>query len=476
MSLFPNYGATLINDSLTQDTDQGEAERLELMRRACHAYQGTDLVINRPLKVESGKPDDNVALNYAETIVDKGVAFLFGDDLKISAAGEADSSEAKAAAAYLEEVWPEDVRSEDLIELGTNGGIFGHVWAKISITDGVPMVVVGDPECYTAEWAPDNYKMVLRFLNTYRTTVAGQPVLRRENTYRDNANAWRIDLEQRTADQASWTLIDSYPWPFPFAPVVQCKNLPTPNQFFGKPDLSKHVLALNYYINRVNSLINRIVRSHAAPKPIATGQRKVEMEMGTDSMLFLPNENAKIQLLEMQGDLEQARNFRKDLREALAEVTHVPEVTTGKTDNLGTLSGRAMRILYGPLVDQTKKKRRLYGRLVKELVGNLLVIGGKAAAEPTALGGQKVPVTLTWGEPLPADELEQAQVAVLKKQFGYSNDTLIKQTGGDPDTERTQRQGDAEEAANNMLDQLARGGPGLPGDNNNQGGGQGGGQ
>jgi hypothetical protein len=471
MSLYPNIGAQLITDTLKQNDALAVIERTEMMRKACGAYQGTDLFLNRPLKLIAGKPDDNVAINYSETIVDKGVSFLFGDDLKITA-GKPESTEADQLAAYLEQVWPEDVRGEDLLDLGTNGGIFGHVWAKIAIDAGVPSVVVGDPECYSAEWAPDNYKKVVRYLNTYRTTIDGKPVLRRENTYQVSTAAWQTDLEQSTSDAPSWTRLESYPWPFPFAPVVHCKNLPTPNQFYGKPDLTTHVLALVYYINRVNSLINRIVRAHSAPKPIATGQSKVQVELGTDNMLFMPNKDAKIQLLEMTGDLEEARNFRKDLREALSEVTHVPEVTTGKTDNLGQLSGRAMRILYGPLIDQTKRKRRLYGRMIKELVGNLLVVGGKVPAAPTAMGGQTVPVAISWGESLPADDLEQAQVAVLKKQFGYSNDTLIKQTGGNPDTERTQRQADAEESAQNFMNTLDNGtaGGGLPG--GQQGGGQ----
>ncbi len=454
--LFENKGVALVNQSLKDNDQMVESARKELMTRACNAYAGDDLIINRPLKVESGKPDDNVALNFAELIVDKGVAFLFGQDLKLSI-GDPKATGQSEQEAYLEEVWPEDVRGEDLVDLATNGGIFGHVWAKIAVENNVPSVVVGDPECYTAEWAPDNYKKALRYFNTYRTTVEGKPVLRRENTYQVSEQAWQIDLEQRTAEAPTWTVIATYPWPFPFPPVVHCKNLPTPNQFYGKADITRHVLGLLYYINRVNSLINRIVRSHAAPKPIATGQAKVDMEMGSDKMVFLPNRDAKIQLLEMTGDLEQARNFRKDLREALAEITHVPEVTTGKTDNVGQLSGRAMRILYGPLIDQTAKKRRLYGRLIKQLVGNLLVVGGKAGSEAGVNGGQKVAVNVHWGDALPADEKEQAEVALLKKQVGFSNDTLISELGGDPETERTQRKADAEEVQAEFMNQLDRG-------------------
>jgi len=461
--LFPNYGAQAVQQTLITDAQLAENKRRQLMTRACLAYQGEDLVINRPLKTEAGDADDNVAINYSETIVDKGVTFLFGQDTKISI-GDSQNANPKADE-YLEQVWPEDVRAEDLIELATNGGIFGHVWAKIVIEAGTPRVVVGDPECYTAEWAADDYKQVLQYFNTWRTTVDGKPVLRRERTFRVSDDAWHIVLEQSTPDAPTWTAIgEPYLWPFPFSPVVHCKNLPTPNQFYGKPDLTLSVLQLMYYINRTTSLIARIIRRHASPKPYATGVTKQQLEIGTDKMLFLPHHEAKLQLLEMTGDLEESRNFRKDLREALAEVTHVPEVTTGKTDNVGQLSGRAMRILYGPLIDQTVKKRRPYGRLLKQLVGNLMVIGQMAPAKAEANGGQAVKVNVQWGDPLPADEKEQAEVAVMKKQVGFSNDTLIKQLGGDPETERTQRKKDAKEAAAAMMNELDRGGAGLPGD------------
>jgi hypothetical protein len=68
-----------------------------------------------------------------------------------------------------------------------------------------------------------------------------------------------------------------------------------------------------------------------------------------------------------------------------------------------------------------------------------------------------------WGDALPADEKEQAEVAVLKKQIGFSNDTLISGMGGDPEKERTQRKADAKETAENFMNELDRGGAGLPG-------------
>lgn len=60
--------------------------------------------------------DDNLFVNYPEMIVDKGVSFLFGDGLAIAIDDE-------GVQRMLNELWPEDTRSEDLQDLRTDKGI-----------------------------------------------------------------------------------------------------------------------------------------------------------------------------------------------------------------------------------------------------------------------------------------------------------------------------------------------------------------
>jgi hypothetical protein len=418
-----------LSNNLFQASEAAERMRLEIGAKALRYYDG--LEPDKILTVKPGGPDDNIAVNYAETIVDKGVSFLFGEELGIEIGSESDTS----GEAALEEVWPMDARSVDLVDLGTNGAIFGHAWLKIALSEGKPEIYVLDSQNMSAEWDKKNYKRVNLYRNQYNTTDEdGRPIVWREDTIR-NGNQWQIVESYSTPDKTGWIEVSRVDWPYEFAPVFECKNLPKPNEFYGRADLSRFVLALIFYIARVDSLINKIIRAHASPKPVAKGLKSQDLKIGTDDILFLPNLDQQIELLEMSGDLRGAMDFRKLLREGLSEVSHVPEVATGKLDSIGQLSGLALKILYGPLLDQTIKKRRLYGKLVKDVVSALLVIGGKGAQ----------PVTLRWHDPMPSDETATLNNALVKKQIGVSSDTLLQELGYDPDEEKVKRQADIEE-------------------------------
>jgi hypothetical protein len=125
----------------------------------------------------------------------------------------------------------------------------------------------------------------------------------------------------------------------------------------------------------------------------------------------------------------------------------VPEVATGKVESTGQLSGVALRILYGPLIEKTEKKQLRYGRMIKEVVAALLAIAG--------LSGLKV--ALNWTDPLPGDEKAKVDVAEAKKRIGFSENTLIKELGGNPEHERDQRQFDSQDAGTAMLNAFDRG-------------------
>lgn len=405
---------------LIEIRDAAEIERQTSGVKALAYYDGAQP--SGILKVKEDGIDDNVSTNYAQTIVDKGTSFLFGSDLKIDVGTEGDR--------LLSEVWPEDSRAVDLVDLATNGGIFGHAWLKIAIAEAVPQIHVLDPLNMSASWDKGDYKQVTRYRNQFNTEDEnGTPIIWREDTIRVTGG-WQIIESASRPDSRNWQEVRRISWPYPFAPIIECKNLPKPNEFYGKPDLSRNVLAICFYIARVDSLINKIIRAHASPKPFAKGLQKQNLEMGTDGMLFLPDKESEIKLLEMSGDLNGALSFRKQLRESLAEVSHVPEVASGKLEGIGTLSGLALKLLYGPLLDRTVTKRRLYGKLVKDVVRAILTIAGTRPGE----------IALHWPNPMPADETEMVNNASVKKEIGVSTDTLLSEMGYDPQAERTKRQ------------------------------------
>jgi hypothetical protein len=443
------YSSTL-DKMMRAQAEIADGERRANMAKAVRAYDGEAF---KPLTTKPGDPDDNVSVNYSAVVVDKGASFLFGKPLKIEVGAPGDGESAGAGEDVLEGLWPAEQRAEDLIDLATNGGVFGHVWAKIALSGGVPEVVVLDPLNMSAEWSPHNIRRVEKYVCQYNAQdEMGNPVIYRETTSRQGRNGltgsgWLVVEEHSRPGSMVWVEDNRYEWHYEFAPVFQVKNLPKANEFYGKADLTPYVLDLCKYLARVDSIINRILRIHGFPRPVARGVQKQQLEMGSDNTLFLPHKDQVLELLEMKGDLENALKFRKLLREGLAEVSHVPEVATSKVEDVGQLSGRALKILYGPLLERTEAKRLLYGRMLRQLIQALVEVGGRG----------RQPVKLHWGEALPGDAKEEAEVAILKKSAGVSEATLLSELGYNPADEQAKRKTEQKSLGQELLGDFNRG-------------------
>jgi len=443
-----DYMRGLIGGARTASVEQlQKITRSNLVSRSVAFYHG---LVPPQLKTKPGEPDDNVYINYAEVIVDKGVAFLFGKSLKISVGSEVD----KSGEEYLEQVWPQAQRNEEFQEMAQDGATCGDAYLKISIEpDGSPRVTVGDPTCY--EIVPDEHDVSrpVLFRCSYPLTDAnGKTYFFKEETVRaEDRRSWLIQ-QYHSYDGKFWSAIgESVTWNLPVPPIFHAKNLPAPKSIYGKPDLTDSILQVIGYISRLDSMCGKIVRIHSSPKPYAKNLKKQDLEWGTDGMLFLkPTGNqvsAEIGLLEMSGDLGSALELRKVLREGLAEMSGVPEVATGKVESVGQLAGVALRLMYGPLIEKTEKKQLRYGRLISDCVKALLAVGGKPGLS----------VTLNWTDPLPGDEKAKTDVAEAKLRVGFSKDTIIKELGGDPEAEREKRQLDATETGTGLLDAFNQG-------------------
>src|SRR5204863_7425901 len=90
------------------------------------------------------------------------------------------------------------------------------------------------------------------------------------------------------------------------------------------------------------------------------------------------------------------------VKEALHEIARVPEVSVGKVDSIGALSGVALEILYQPLMELTAVKQMTYGPLLEEVNRRALWIGGR---------GRDVEVKNQWPALLPGDLKLEGEVA-----------------------------------------------------------------
>lgn len=421
-----------------------EHDRLERFRRNWEIYYGKG---KKPLKVKQDAADDNLRMNFARMFVDKGVAFLFGKEVRF----ELTEGETTPEEIYLDRIWNANRKMSLLQKLATSGAVCGTAFAKINWQPGQdPRLIVCDPETVSVTLAEDDIDNVLAYTIRYPSidTVTKKPITIRQQIERDGAG-WLILDQRGDVDGGNLRTIGEQRWPYPFAPVVHCQNMIAPHEFWGVSDIEDDLVEVVDKENFVVSNILKILRYHAHPKTYISGAKEERdiVRNGIDDTMLLP-QGADLKALEMRSDLASSISMYRELKEFAHELARVPEVATGKVESVGQLSGVALEILYQPLLEKTEAKRVTYGELIIELNRRLLALGG--------YGEDKI-TSLHWQGLLPKDAQVEANAALAMKQLGVSADTLIQKFGYDPDVEREKRAKETD-LGQALLDAFDRGG------------------
>ena len=432
-----------ITDMWAREAINQRATDLERYQEAWAAYIGD---MPDTLKVDKSKPNDNTKVNYIRTVVDKGVSVLFGTGITFNL--DADADERTPPEAWLDEVLRVNRFAVLLQKLGINGAIYGHPFLKIQPGAKYPRLINIPPEYVTVVGDPDDIEAVNAYIIQYTVIdLDGRPRDSRQTVERGETGRWIVRDETRTA-YGPWITEQESVWPYDWPPIIDCQNLPCPNDYYGLPDIGRDVVALNRSVNFVLSNVQRIIRFHAHPKTVAKGVSASQIDVSVDELIVLNAPDADLFNLEMSTDLGSSIEYFKRLREALHEVTRTPEVATGKLEGTGALSGVALRILYGPLEEKTQTKRLTYGEMLIELCRRLLEMGG--------FGSENL-VTIEWPSIVPANEVEEREVAIMDEQLGASKDTLLTRLGYDADDEKEKRDAQGADMADQLLTAFDRG-------------------
>lgn len=393
----------------------------------------------KPLVVKPGQADDNVILNYARRVIDKGLAFLLGEDVGFELDGDDERTDAEE---YLDAVWgaPEQ-KMRTLLDWGMNGAITGTGFLRIYPAEagGLPRIVALDTAMMDIVHSPDDIEDI-RSYRMYWRSGAGW---KRHRIDRQESGTWVISEEEAVrSDQ--WVLMNETAWPYQAAPVKATQNLPHPNEVWGISDLEE--VSINDAINWTASNINRILRFHAHPKTIGTGFAADRLKnTAIDQFWAIEEPAAKVYNLEMQSDLGSAYQMLMALKETFAKVTGVPDLDPG-TVNVGALSGFALRILYGDLLEKTRVKRVTYGATLSDVNATLLEMGGF---------GEGVRVKNIWAEALPSNEVEQVQALTADRTAGLSLETYLERRGYNAEREK-ERIGTERATGGTLAEELLR--------------------
>lgn len=374
----------------------------------------------RPLRVRPDGANDNVIVNYARRAVDKSVAFLFGG--QAAPAFEVGDGETEG---FLTAAWggTDERRAMLLQEIGLNGGVCGTAFVRLyepAQRGDLPRIVALNPSLMDVVTNEDDIDEVMSYRIVWKS---GQDWKRHRIDSQENGQ-WLITEEVSEKGGGAWRLVNEALWPYTFAPVFWCQNRPNPIGVWGISDLEE--ADINDAINFTASNISRILRYHAHPRTIGTGFNASElMNTAVDQFWSISKSDAKVFNLEMQSDLASAYQFWSGLREAWSKIVQVPDLDPAKV-NVGQLSGFALRILMGDLLELTNVKRNTYGEMLAGVNAGILEMGGF---------GEGVAVRNRWGDPLPVDEAARVQGLALDRQQGLSLETYLEQRGYDPERE-----------------------------------------
>ena len=457
----------------------GDQRRITAIREAWKAYNGD---FTPPLQVLPSEPDLNVLPNRIAPAIDTQIAWLFGETLGMAIDPEqammkldipepdplappdlpdpsdpADPEDADAdaeieaapnpkvtaAQAWLDGCWgDDDDRMTALAKHAINGKLAGHHFWKILPPDvqrgkQFPRLVELNPQNCSMVCDPEDADTVLAYYITYDMVdpVQGAYQKRQAITYKPAADSaqdtWEIQNYTRSGLTQDWTPAGPMiPWPHTWAPIVDGPNFPLPNQRWGRPDVTPDLIALNKAYIFVESNINAIGYSHGHPWLWASGVNVTHLKSRPGEITGIPNENGKMGAITASGDLPGLMQYTAEIRADMDERSNVPSVATGRMSELpkGQMSGVAIRMLYMPLIFLTTFERRVYGKSVREANMRMLALGG--FGDGTELGGCKT--LLTWQDPIPVDNLLEAQTGAAWIANGVSEDTIMEHAGFDP--------------------------------------------
>lgn len=410
---------------------QTEAERLQAIATAWDYYEGRH---PKPLTVKNGQVDDNVIVNLARPVVDKGISLLFGKEVTWQI--DEDASSDSDAETFLKQVWAANDKQVLLQEVAQNGALAGLAAVKVVPRPGDlqrPFRLINlDPAYLSIDCEDEDIEDVRRYRIQYTCAdEKGEELVKRQDwtPTRDatgNATRWTgQNYQARGANKDFVAVGPPIVWAYSLPPIVHCKNLPCANAVWGYGDLED--VRLNDALNLIASTTRKILRLHGHPITIAKNVQGAMLSRDAGAFWELPNPDADIFNLEMQSDLAAAREFYQILRTAFYAQGRMPDVS--QVENLGALTNFGLRVLFADALERTNVKRNTYGGLIVRLNRLLCLLGGK---------GDNVTTTLSWDDPLPTNATELAQQVAQKQTIGLvSDETLTGELGYDYQAEQT---------------------------------------
>ena len=460
--MFANFstGYNIVNPNLITFEEQLNSEDIMRIRKYIMNWNFYDGFHWEQIEA-SDKPE--VTQNWCRRFVNKFVSAEFHGGVSC----KFDNSVEDVTLEFLDDVWDDNDLEVLFEELGQQKGVTGDSYIHVHyepkfFPDGtrnpdfedpfdiyekgrIRLFLVPSSICFPT--FKDGYDT-----NAMESCTIMFPVHESPNVFGgSNANRYTIMKYVYTADFIQIfkgkELIKNIPNPYGIIPIVHFKNLPLAGRHFGLSDLDD-IIPLNTELNLKSADVSEILDYHSAPVTAIFGARIGQLEKGANKVWGGLPKDAKIQNIELNGDLGAASDYKNDVKTAMHEIGGIPKFALGGTDLASNLSGIALQIAFLPLLEVVESKRKMTAKAFQLMNKIILKIGitEKMISIPAGVKPMKFyQHEVIFGDVLPKDmvqELEQLQQE-FKLGLVTREDALkrlakenIKETISDIDKER----------------------------------------
>ena len=219
--------------------------------------------------------------------------------------------------------------------------------------------------------------------------------------------------------------------PLGVVPVVHIQNTAKPHHYEGQSDVEPLVPLQDELNTRLSDRANRITLQ-SFKMYLGKGIEGFEDRLVAPGRMW-STENPDADIHEFGGDQECPSEDAhiNGIREAIDKASGVASVAAGiLRGRVGHLtSAVALKITLMGLLAKTERKRVSYGNGIKDICR--LVLLGMDKLGVYATNEDEREIDLIWPSPLPENQTEKLQEAVMKQQVGVASEQILKELGYD---------------------------------------------
>jgi len=309
--------------------------------------------------------DKLLSFNYCRAIVDKVNSFIAGKEgFRINIVddyGEVVDEEFETKyEALIEYNWRKNKKGLLFNNILQMGGVCGdcYVFLSPNIQEQYIKVDLLDTRNVLPMFEKGDYSKVIG----YKVVT---PLFYNDKEYVQKVVEYTVNLTKTyfrkdTGEEAAKFEVEEKANTLGFIPIVHIENQTMSDNYGGVSDICD-IVKINKIYNEMAEDVKMIIDYYAQPTTVITGATVGQLKRGINQIWSGLPENAEVFNLNLNTDLSASLNFLLTLKNAMHDMTGVPDAVLGKMQHVSNTSAAALQILYHPIIEAADRKVLTYG-------------------------------------------------------------------------------------------------------------------